>query len=466
MGWSDGGGNGPGGAGAAEEEPMAPDPARSAADGDGGAGPGRAAPTAGIVATGSELLAGRVRDANGPWIAERLGELGIDVTQILLVGDRPEEMESALRFLAGSGVDLVVTSGGLGPTADDLTAAVVAEVTGRPLELDEHMEKMVGDIIAKFADRLRWDADALAEANRKQALVPRGATAIRPAGTAPGLAVPPGEFPPTVLVLPGPPREVQAMWDDALTTAPMRALLERTAPFAETHLRLFGVPESDIAATLRSVGEHTDLGALEITTCLRDFTLEVDLRRRPDDRDALAAHDAVVAEIDARHGRAVFSRTGETIDEIVFRLLSGRGIATAESCTGGLLAGRLTAPAGASGHVQGGIVSYSNEAKEHLLGVPHELLETHGAVSPEAVHAMAGGALERFGVDVAVAISGVAGPGGGSEEKPVGYVCFSVRTADGREIARDPVLPGSRGDVRERSVVLAMHLVRRLLTEG
>lgn len=427
------------------------------------------APTAGIVATGSELLAGRVHDANSPWLAERLGELGIDVTQILLVGDRSDEMESALRFLAGAGVDLVVTSGGLGPTADDLTAAVVAEVTGRPLELDEHMEKVVRDIIARFADRLRWDADALTEANRKQAMVPHGATAIPPVGTAPGLAVPSGEGPhgyrPAVLVLPGPPREVRGMWDDALATAPLQALLARTAPFDETHLRLFGVPESEIAATLRAVGEHTDLTPLEITTCLRDFTLEVDLRRRPDDAAARAAHDAVVTEIDARHGRAIFSRTGETIDEILFGLLAGRTIATAESCTGGLLAGRLTAPAGASAHVQGGIVSYSNEAKEHLLGVPHDVIETHGAVSPEAAHAMAGGAIERLGVDVAVAISGVAGPGGGTPEKPVGYVCFSVRTADGREIARDPVLPGDRGDVRERSVVLAMHLVRRVLTE-
>jgi nicotinamide-nucleotide amidase len=429
--------------------------------------PAGRAPTAGIVATGSELLAGRVHDANGPWIAEQLGELGIEVAHILLVGDRPDDVESALRYLAGAGVDLVVTSGGLGPTADDLTAAVVADVTGRPLELDEHMEKVVGDIISRFADRLRWDADALAEANRKQAMVPRGATPIQPVGTAPGLAVPPGDgYTPTVLVLPGPPREVRGMWDDALASDPLRALLERTAPFAETHLRLFGVPESEIAATLRAVGEHTDLAPLEIVTCLRDFTLEVDLRRRPDDEAARAAHDAVVGEIEARHGRAVFSRTGETIDELVFGLLGGRTIATAESCTGGLLAGRLTAPAGASAHVQGGIVSYANEAKEHLLGVPHELIETHGAVSPEVAHAMAGGALERFGVDVAVAISGVAGPGGGTPEKPVGYFCFSVRTADGREIARDPVLPGDRGDIRERSVVLAMHLVRRILIEG
>ena len=238
---------------------------------------------AGIVATGSELLTGRITDRNGPWVAERLGELGVEVSHLLLVGDRGEDMAAALRFLAGDGVDLVVTTGGLGPTADDLTGEVVAAETGRPLELDEHMEKVVGDIIAKFADRLRWDADALAAANRKQAMVPRGATPIRPAGTAPGLAVPPdGERGgPTVLVLPGPPREVRAMWDDALATDPVREVLARTEPYAETHLRLFGVPESEIAATLRDVGEQTDLEPLEITTCLRDFTLEVDLRHAP-----------------------------------------------------------------------------------------------------------------------------------------------------------------------------------------
>jgi nicotinamide-nucleotide amidase len=421
---------------------------------------------AGIVATGSELLTGRVADRNGPWVAERLGELGVEVSHLMLVGDRGEDMAAALRFLAGDGVDLVVTTGGLGPTADDLTAEVVATETGRPLELDEHMEKVVGEIIARFADRLRWDADALAEANRKQAMVPRGAIPIPPAGTAPGLAVPGSASGggPTVLVLPGPPREVRAMWDEALASGPVRDVLARTAPWTETHLRLFGVPESEIAATLRDVGAGTDLDSLEITTCLRDFTLEVDLRHAPDDAAAGTARDAVLAEIDRRHGRAIFSRTGETIDEILFRLLDGHTIATAESCTGGLLAGRLTAPAGASGHVAGGVVSYSNDAKAALLGVPPELIESHGAVSPEVAEKMADGALARFSADVAVAITGVAGPGGGTEAKPVGYVCFCVKAADGRTIARDPVLPGERGDVRERSVVLAMHLVRRLLT--
>ncbi len=421
---------------------------------------------AGIVATGSELLTGRITDRNGPWVAERLGELGVEVSHLMLVGDRGEDMAAALRFLAGDGVDLVVTTGGLGPTADDLTAEVVATETGRPLELDEHMEKVVGGIIARFADRLRWDADALAEANRKQAMVPRGATPITPAGTAPGLAVPGSSTGsgPTVLVLPGPPREVRAMWDDAMASGPVRDVLARTAPWTETHLRLFGVPESEIAATLRDVGARTDLDPLEITTCLRDFTLEVDLRHAPADGDAATARDAVLAEIDRRHGTAIFSRTGETVDELLFRLLDGHTIATAESCTGGLLAGRLTAPAGASRHVAGGVVSYSDAAKADLLGVPAELIESHGAVSPEVAEAMADGALSRFSADVAVAITGVAGPGGGTEAKPVGYVCFCVKAADGRTIARDPVLPGERGDVRERSVVLAMHLVRRLLT--
>jgi len=421
---------------------------------------------AGIVATGSELLTGHVTDRNGPWVAERLGELGVEVSHIVLVGDRGEDMAAALRFLAEDGVDLVVTTGGLGPTADDLTAEVVAAATGRPLELDEHMEKVVGDIISKFADRLRWDADALTAANRKQAMVPRGATPIHPAGTAPGLAVPPHpeHGGPTILVLPGPPREVGAMWEDALATEPIRDVLTRTAPYDETHLRLFGVPESEIAATLRDVGDGTDLEPLEITTCLRDFTLEVDLRHAPGSSAGRAARDAVVGEIDRRHGRAVFSRNGQTIDELLFDLLDGHVVATAESCTGGLLAGRLTAPAGASAHVAGGVVSYSNDAKADLLGVPRELIEAHGAVSPQVAEAMADGALARFGATIAVAITGVAGPGGGTEAKPVGYVCFCVRTADGRTLSRDPVLPGSRGDIRERSVVLAMHLVRRLLS--
>jgi nicotinamide-nucleotide amidase len=221
------------------------------------------------------------------------------------------------------------------------------------------------------------------------------------------------------------------------------------------------VPESEIAATLRDVGADTDLDRVEIVTCLRDFTLEVDVRHHSDGR---SARDAVVAAIERRHGSAVFATDGRSIDEVLFDLLDGHTVVTAESCTGGLLAGRLTAPAGASGHVAGGVVAYSNEAKTALLGVPAELVEAHGAVSAPVAEAMAVGALERFGADLAVGITGVAGPGGGTEEKPVGYVCFCAASSDGRRLHRDPVLPGGRGDVRERSVVLAMHLLRRLLS--
>ena len=188
----------------------------------------------------------------------------------------------------------------------------------------------------------------------------------------------------------------------------------------------------------------------------------MDLRHRPGHGEEV--HDAVLAEVVERHGRAIFSRTGESIDEVLATALEGRTIATAESCTGGLLAGRLTAPAGASARVAGGVVAYSNEAKTDLLGVPADMIAAHGAVSPEVAGALADGALARYGTDVGVGITGVAGPGGGTEAKPVGYVCFCVRTADGVTLARDPVLPGERGDVRERSVVLAMHLVRRVLS--
>ena len=256
------------------------------------------------------------------------------------------------------------------------------------------------------------------------------------------------------------PRDVVHELMEALDTGPVRAVLDRATPYEETHLRLFGVPESEIAATLRDVEARTDLSRLEIVTCLRDFTLEVDVRHHADGR---GARDAVVAAIEQRHGKAVFATDGSSVDEVLFELLAGHTVVTAESCTGGLLAGRLTAPPGASAHVAGGVVAYSNEAKTSQLGVPAAMIAEHGAVSPEVARALADGARERFGADIGVGITGVAGPDGGTEAKPVGYVCFCAASSDGRRLHRDPVLPGERGDVRERSVVLAMHLLLKLL---
>lgn len=414
---------------------------------------------AGILVTGTEVLSGYVTDRNGPWISERLAELGVEVAEITVVGDRPEDLEGALRHMREEGLDLIVTSGGLGPTADDLTAEVVGQFAGRELVLDAEMEEKITQIIARYARRLRFDPEAVREANRKQAMVPQGATAIDPAGTAPGLVVPAdGQV---VIVLPGPPRELQEMWPRALSAPPAQELLGRAEPYRTMSIRMFGIPESELAQALREIEEDgVSLGGLEITTCLRGGELVTDVRHRDGAEEAAEELRRGLAE---RLGRFTYTESGESIEEVVFGLLGDRTLAVGESCTGGLLAGRLTLRPGSSRWFAGGVVAYSNAAKAELLGVDPKLVESRGAVSPEVAEAMADGALRRFGADVGCAVTGVAGPGGGTEEKPVGYVCFCVKSATGEKLSRDPVLPGSRTDVRERSVVVALHLIRYLL---
>jgi nicotinamide-nucleotide amidase len=415
---------------------------------------------AGIVVTGTEVLTGRIADANGPWLSERLAEHGVEVAHILIVADRPADLEAALRFLAAEGMDLIVTSGGLGPTADDLTAEIVARFAGRPLQLDEAMEAKIAAVLRNFARRFDFDAEAVIEANRKQAMVPAGATALDPVGTAPGLVVPAADGR-VVIVLPGPPRELQPMWPVALETAAVRAVLARATPLHAYTLRMFGVPESEIAKSLRELSsEGIDLGAVEVTTCLRRGEIEIDVRYRD---EAATVADSVRDGLAARHDRHLFSLDGSTIDAQVAALLRGRRLGLAESCSGGLLAARLTDVPGASDYLAGSVVAYSDTAKAELLGVDPSLIEAAGAVSPEVAEEMALGALKRFGADVAVAITGIAGPEGGSEEKPVGYVCFNARLADGTAIAREPVIPGGRADIRERSALVGLHLLRILL---
>jgi nicotinamide-nucleotide amidase len=418
---------------------------------------------AGIVVTGTEVLTGRVRDRNGPWLADQLLELGVELAHITICGDRPEDIQAQLRFLASEGVDLIVTSGGLGPTADDMTVAMVAQFCGRDLVLDPELEQTIANILKKLMRRSQGaediDFEAVMAANRKQAMVPAGAQILTPVGTAPGVVVP-GK--PTVVVLPGPPRELQPMWPKAVeTTAVQEAIAGRTI-YRQDTIRMFGLPESGLAETLRDA-EHTVPGfdRLEITTCLRRGELEIVTRYEP---DAAPVYEELVGVLRDRHGRELFSTDGALVDDQVAQLLSGRTIATAESCTSGMVAARLTDRAGSSAYVAGGVVSYSNQAKMDLLGVDAELLEAHGAVSEPVAEAMAAGALDRFGADTAVAITGIAGPGGGSAEKPVGTVCFSVRLGDGYTDARTLLLPGNRSDIRERSTTVVMHMLRRALT--
>ena len=227
-------------------------------------------------------------------------------------------------------------------------------------------------------------------------------------------------------------------------------------------LRLFGIPESDIAASLREIEEDTDLSPLEITTCLRGGELEVDVRHR-DGADGAAR--AVRDGLAQRHSRFMFSHDGSTIDEQVAELLKGHTLAVAESCSAGMLAARLTRLPGASEYFKGGVVAYSDDVKREALGVPASLIEEHGAVSAEVAEAMADGVLERFGTELACGITGIAGPDGGTEDKPIGYVCFCVKSKDGNSIARQPVIPGGREDIRERSALVALHMLRVLLKQ-
>ncbi|MHA3702585.1 competence/damage-inducible protein A [Jatrophihabitans sp. YIM 134969] len=419
---------------------------------------------AAVVVTGTEVLTGRVADRNGPWLAEALRAVGVDVAQIVVVGDRPEDLRATLGFLSGSGVDLVLTSGGLGPTADDLTAVVVGDFQGRPSALDTDLEARIGAIVARLAAGRGWrmDPETTAVATRKQAMVPRGATVLEPVGTAPGLVVPPAEGDgPPVVVLPGPPRELQGMWPAVLSDATVRAVLARAGEIRQSTVRMWGTPESEIAATLRDL--DTALDGLEITTCLRDGgELEVVTRYDP---SAQPTYDAFVERLEQAYPRTVFSPGGATVDELVVAALTARGwtLGVGESCTGGLLTGRLSERAGSSAYLQGGTVAYSNDAKVDLLGVDPALFESVGAVSAEVAEAMARGAAARFGADVGLGVTGIAGPGGGTAEKPVGLVHLCVVTP-ANTLARRLNIPGARPDVRSRAVSAALHLLLDVLT--
>ena len=427
-------------------------------------------PRAGILVTGTEVLTGIISDRNGPWLSERLREIGVDAAMIQIVGDRPEDLLATLDFMRDAGMALIITSGGLGPTADDLTAEIVGRFTGREMVLDGPLEERIAEILRPLMER--WpdlDPDSVRESNRKQAVIPEGATILEPVGTAPGLVVPPRDGDgPTVVVLPGPPRELQPMWEMARQTEAFAAAITGAVEYRREIVRLFGIPESEIANTLRAaVQAGLDLAPLEITTCLRRGEIEVSTRFQPDGQ---AAYDAFLDFIRRRHADTLYSDDGSTIDDQLASLLAGHTLAAAESCTAGLFAGRITDRAGSSAYFLGGGVVYSNEAKIDLAGVDPDLIERFGAVSTEVAEALAEGIAERFDADLGVGITGIAGPGGGTEEKPVGLVCFSVwmRGEDGpshppRRLTRRSVLPGGRSDIRDRSVTVAMHMLRRVL---
>ena len=418
-----------------------------------------ARPRAVIVVTGSELVRGERTDLNGPFLARSLLALGVEPTRIHVVGDDPAELEAAVTE-AVSTADLVATSGGLGPTHDDRTVAIVAKVAGLGMRVDTELEAQIEGVSRMVAERMKRPYADFSQGVTKQATVPDTATVLGLAGTAPGLVVDAHGTP--VIVLPGPPTELQRLWPRALEAADVRRVLDGGTPPLRRTLRFFGPGESQVAQAFQEAGGDGD--GLEVTICARSFEIHVDLVADPSAEGRLLDLETALSE---RLGQYLYSADGRGVEEIVLDRCRelGWSLATAESCTGGLVAAGLTAIPGSTDVVTGGIVAYANEVKIRELGVPADLIAQHGAVSAEVAEAMARGARERLGVDVAVSVTGVAGPGGGSEEKPVGLVYFHAETPEASKGAFFS-FPGDRDSIRRRAVVASLHLVRRLLEQN
>ncbi len=415
-------------------------------------------PRAAIVVTGSELVRGERTDLNGPFFAQQALSLGLEPTRIEIVGDRAEELEDALRD--GLAADICFVSGGLGPTHDDRTVELVARVTGRPLRVDAELEAQIEGVSRSFAARMKRPYGDFAVGVTKQATLPEGALCLGLAGTAPGLVVDTGSC--VVVVLPGPPAELQRLWPRALESDPVRRVLARGRPPSRQILRFFGVSESAVARALADAGGDGD--GVDVTICARDFEIHVDLYAEPDSEERARALAGALRAVLERY---LFSEDDRRIEEIVLEVCRARGLslATAESCTGGLVSGRLTSVPGASDVFRGGVVAYSDDLKTRLLGVPEAVLREHGAVSAETAAAMARGARERLGADVALAVTGVAGPGGGTPESPVGLVFLHAAGPEGERTVEFS-FPGDRQAIRARTAVAALHLVRRLLVQS
>ncbi|HEU5009526.1 MAG TPA: nicotinamide-nucleotide amidohydrolase family protein, partial [Gaiellaceae bacterium] len=319
------------------------------------------------------------------------------------------------------------------------------------------LEQDIGAVSRMIAERLRRPYEDFSAGVRKQATRPEGSISLGLAGTAPGLVLDLDHV--VVVILPGPPRELQRLWPRALETPPVQRVLARAPSRTHGVLRFFGTPESAVAEALAAAGGEGD--GVDVTICARDFEIHVDLFVEPG-AEPRAGH--IVEALRRDLGGYLFGEDERTIAEIVLDLCRARGLtlATAESCTGGLVAARLTAVPGSSDVFRGSVVAYANDVKEESLGVPADIIERFGAVSAESAEAMARGVRDRLGVDLAVAVTGVAGPGGGSEEKPVGLVFAHAIGPDGERSVRTE-LPGDREMIRGRATAASLHLVRRLL---
>jgi len=407
-----------------------------------------------LLSIGTELVIGQTVDTNAPWLAQRLAEMGIECTRQVTVGDDRQAIATAVSAAADE-ADVLIATGGLGPTLDDLTRFAVADVLGAELAIDE---ASLAALAAFFAARRR----AMPEANRVQALIPRGATPLANAcGTAPGIHAPHRRA--AMFFLPGVPSEMRAMFENEVR--PRLAGRTGGRTIVQHTLHTFGLPESVLGEQIADLmrpdrNPHVGTSAADLVISIRINAAGADAA----EARRLAAEDA--DEIRRRLGSAVFGEQGETLAEAVGRLLlaSGRTVSTAESCTGGLVAKRLTDVSGSSGYFGQGFVTYANEAKTRLLAVPAELIARHGAVSREVAEAMAVTCRRFSGTDYAISTTGIAGPTGGTAEKPVGLVYLGLATETGcavRELRLGETL--AREAIRDRTAKLALNLLRLAL---
>jgi nicotinamide-nucleotide amidase len=407
---------------------------------------------AAILVTGDEILRGRIQERNAGLIARSLEARGVEVERVELVGDDLPGLVGALERLLGGPAELVCTTGGLGPTHDDLTMEAVARATGRPLAVDAAALAMV----EARGTGAGVDAATRRTVQEKQASLPAGAVVLPPVGTAPGCLVEHGRR--LVVVLPGPPWELAAMWEAALSQPALATLLARARSPRERVLRLFAVPESRVVEAIAALDPDA-WRRLRVGVCAQDGELETTVRWEPGDEWAA---DALEQRLAAAFGDALFSRDGASLDEIVARglLAAGQTVAVAESCTGGGLGARLTDRPGSSAYVLGGVISYDDEVKRSVLKVDPEVIRRDGAVSGECARQMAEGARRLLRSDWALSVTGIAGPGGGSPDKPVGLVYVGRAGPDGTVVEEHRVR-GDRERIRERAAAAALHLLRR-----
>jgi competence/damage-inducible protein CinA-like protein len=408
--------------------------------------------TAEIITIGTELLLGQLVDTNTAVIASALAEAGFDVFRESTVGDNESRIAQAIRE-ALSRADAVVCAGGLGPTIDDITREAVSSATGRPLELDQ----------AALADLSAWFASVgrrMSPNNARQAMFPRGATVLEnPKGTAPGFALETGDK--VIAVMPGPPREMEPMLRDHVIPI-LKEKFGLQSAIATRVLRTVGISESEVDARIAelfrtgvnpSIAVLAHLGQVDVKLTAKAATREA----------AHALIDQLEPEIRRHLGEHIFSTDGASLPETLGRLMRDRGwsLSTAESCTGGMLGEMITSVAGSSDYYRGGVVSYANEAKTTLLDVAPELIEQHGAVSEAVAAAMAVGAQAAFRATIALSITGVAGPGGGTKDKPVGLVFIALADGTGGVEVKRLHIPGDREAVRHRASLAALTLAWR-----